>query len=891
MTIRFNLRRLALGLSALGLAMLLLTLCLAVSTDVALAQGGAKPATKAPAPDGAYPIYDSPAISQALAYIATKQLDNGGIEGWTPGVADEFTTIKTVLALAAARRPVSAMTSATGNTPLDFLAGVAITYTHDLSGTLLPGRAGMLAVAVVAGDGNAYDFGGMNIVHELTGTYHAATGAYSTTAQAGFSNGAAGTINQLWAILGLAAAQEAVPVGATDFLIGLQEPDGGWGWGSGAGDVDTTAMVVQALLASGNLEPTHQKVQEGLDFLRATQADWGGWEAWGMPSADSTAAAIQAIVAAGYVPATESWAHSPNPQTGLAGLQAADGSFGGNALGTAHAIAGLAEAPLPIPGRLQRARLALTWMNEQQQADGSWPGFPGPEGATCDAVLAYAAAGYDPNTVTAAGSPTSAIEFLAGRAATYANGGPDQAGKLAVTVVAAGQDPHDFGGVDLVHILTATHYSPTLGAFGVPTNTWHQAFAILGLAAAGETVPVSATQTLLSLQQPDGGWKYDLSDSPWNTTTPDSTGLAMQALIAAGVPVNDASIVNALGFMRAQQDGQGGWGNANSTAYAMQGLLAVGEDLIAGWSVGGHSPYNALAAYQKPDGPFVWTWDWAEDNGLATWQAVPALLGQAMPIYPPLALPIGQNLAGLVVDYDNGTIDTACVAFPEAQISGLDLLDRSGIPYEESGGFVTRIGEVGCQAANPFCAAPYYWSYWWWMPITNTWQFATTVAGNSVVTNGEIEGWRWEDWNLWPGPTPSLTPTLEAICSKPALTPFEPVRRGPDPDRLVAALPRVARGNSLDVIIPFGSDLDGDGSVALDYRTLGGTSWITGTTVFRATGYFTATIPVTQVASYELRATFANPEQVQYGVYLSDTVMLTIPLSSHTIYLPLIVKE
>lgn len=888
MTTKSTRRQVALGLSLLGLTTLLLVLCLAVSGNASLAQG--RP-NEAPVRISAFPIYDSQALSQALAYIATKQLEDGGIEGWTPGAADEFTTIKTVIALAAARRPVSAMTSVGGNTPLDFLAGQAITYTHDLTGTLLPGRAGMLAVAVVAGDGDPYDFGGMNLIHELTGTYHAATGAYSTTAQAGFSSGAAGTINQVWAILGLAAAQEQVPVPATNFLLSLQEPDGGWGWGSGVGDVDTTALVVQALLASGNLEPTHQKVQEGLAFLRANQADWGGWEAWGTPSADSTAAAIQAIVAAGYIPATESWAHSPNPQTALAGLQAPDGSFGGNALGTAHAIAGLAEAPLPIPGRLQRARLALTWMNEQQQADGSWPGFGGAEGATCDAILAYAAANYDPNTVRASGSPTSAIEFLAGRAAAYAAGGPDRAGKLAVTVVAAGQDPYAFGGVDLVDLLTNTYYSPTLGAFGVPTNTWHQAFAILGLAAAGETPPPTATQTLINLQQPDGGWKYDLSGSPWNTTTPDSTGLAMQALIAAGVPPTDTALLKAIAFLAAQQDAQGGWGNANSTAYAMQGLLAAGEDLIANWSVGGHSPYNALAAYQKPDGPFVWTWDWPEDNGLATWQAVPALLGRSLPIYPPLALPVGQNLAGLVVDYGDGRIDTACVAFPEVQISGLELLDRSGIPYEESGGFVTRIGDVGCPAADPFCAAPYYWSYWWWMPITGTWQFATTIAGNSVVTDGEIEGWRWEDWNLWPAPTPGLTPTLEAICGEPALQPFTPVRRGPDPDRLVAATPRASWGNSLEVLLPFGSDLDGDGTIALDYRAVGGTAWITGTAVYRADGYFTATLPITQVTSYELRATFADPEQVQYGTYLSDTVELPMLIQRHVIYLPLIVKD
>ena len=719
----------------------------------------AAPAEAQPAPAQAAPTIDhSDAISEALAYLQTKQLPNGGLECWTPGEADDFTTIKTVIAVAAARRPISFLTSISDTTPLDYLATRAVTYTHAETGTgkLFPGRAGMLAVAVVAGSENPYSFGGMNIINELTATYNAATGAYSTTAQQGYSSGAAGTTNQLWAILGLAAAQETVPVSATDFLIGLQEADGSGGWGYGfGGDVDTTALALQALLASGNAEPTHAKVQEGLDFLRNAQADSGGWESWGALSADSTAAAIQALVAAGYTPATESWAHSPNPHTALTGLQAGDGSFSGNALGTAHAIAGLAEAPLPVFGREQRANRALTWMNEQQNTDGSWSGWIGPDpGATCDAVLAYAAAGFDPNTVAASGSLVSAMDYLSSTASSYVTKSADSAGKLALAVEAAGGDAHAFGGVDIVHVLTDTWYSPTLGAFGVPTNTWHQAFAILGLAAAGEPTPVSATQTLTGLQQSDGGWKYDFG--PWSfTSDPDSTGIAMQALIAAGVLPADTSVASGTLYLQNQQDSQGSWGSwgspsANSTAYAMQGLLAAGEDLLADkWLKDGHTPYDALIAFQKSDGPFA---SGGTDSGLATWQAVPALLG----------------------------------------------------------------------VHNPFSHT---------------------------------------------------------------LTPFVTVYRGPDPDRMLACAPRASWGNSVDVIIPFGSDLDSDGSVTLDWRVSGASSWTTGTAVYRADGYYTATLPLTAPVAYEFQSTFADPDGVQHGPVMSST------LEPYTVYLALVLKQ
>ena len=315
-------------------------------------------------------------------------------------------------------------------------------------------------------------------------------------------------------------------------------------------------------------------------------------------------------------------------------------------------------------------------------------------------------------------------------------------------VEAAGRDAHDFGGVNIVHVLTATWYSPTLGAFGVPTNTWHQAWAILGLAAAGEPVPVSATQRLLSLQQADGSW-VDV----WGWSKPDSTGLVLQALIAAALSPTQTSVLSGVAFLRTQQDALGGWGNANSTAYAIQGLLAVGEDLVANWATeDGHTPYDALAFYQKSDGPFVWAWSWPADSVMATGQAVPALLG---------------------------------VHYP-------------------------------------------------------------------------------------------LSPTL--------LTPFKSVYRGLDPDRTVACAPRATWDHSVRVVVPFGSDLNGDGTVTLDWRVSGGT-WVTGTLLQRADGYYTATLPLTLPLTYEFRATFTDPDGVQYGPTMSAV------LEPHYVYLPLVVRN
>ncbi len=576
------------------------------------------------------------ALAAGLAYLQANQLAGGGLVGSTPGEADIFSTVKAVIALAAAGYPQAALGASDGKTALDYVAAQADGYVHDSGGTLFPGRAGMVAVAAIAGGQDAAAFGGVDLLAELNATYHAATGAYSTTAASGYSTGDASVTNQLWAILGLAAAQAEIPAEAATWLLNAQETGGGWGYGYGL-DLDTTAMVVQALVASGHVERTDAALADALTLVREAQESTGGWQSWGSLSADSTAAVMQAAAAIGETPARTCWATAAgsSPESELLGLQAGDGSWSGNALGTAHAMAGLAEAALPVYGPEQRARLALGWMLTLQNADGSWSGWSGADpGTTCDAVLALASAGYDPATALGTAATQSAMDYLADNAAAYAAQSADSAGKLALAVSLAGMDASSFGGVNLVEILSQDYYSATLGGFGSITNTWQQAYPLLGLAAAGElvtaTVP-TAIQTLSDLQETDGGWKYNQAPDAWNVTSADSTGLALQALIASGVITSDAAIADGLTFLRGTQDGAGGWENANSSAFAIQGLFAAGEDLDVDWTQNSHGPAQALMSYQKTDGPFVWQWSSPTDNLLATAQAVPALLGIAFP--------------------------------------------------------------------------------------------------------------------------------------------------------------------------------------------------------------------------------------------------------------------
>jgi prenyltransferase beta subunit len=278
------------------------------------------------------------------------------------------------------------------------------------------------------------------------------------------------------------------------------------------------------------------------------------------------------------------------------------------------------------------ASAGLQWLAPLQNSDGSYGGSGGNAGATIDTLLANRALGGDAAAwKSAAGS--SLLDALRAHAAEYAARGASTAGKLALGLAAADQDPRAFAGLNLVISMTAT-FDPASGAYGA-TN-WDQAFAMLGLRAAGEAVPASAARLLKARANADGGWGFV---APGESDV-DSTGLVLQALIAAGVPPSEAAIVDGLAYLDTAQNDDGGFpnapitnngdtSNADSTAFAVQGLLASGEDPLAvRWRPAASNPISYLLGLQQPDGAFTFG---GQPSQLATQQVIPALAGRPFP--------------------------------------------------------------------------------------------------------------------------------------------------------------------------------------------------------------------------------------------------------------------
>ncbi|MDW7982772.1 MAG: hypothetical protein RMH81_08170 [Thermomicrobium sp.] len=111
----------------------------------------------------------------------------------------------------------------------------------------------------------------------------------------------------------------------------------------------------------------------------------------------------------------------------------------------------------------------------------------------------------------------------------------------------------------------------------------------------------------------------------------------------------------------------------------------------------------------------------------------------------------GSNGAGLVIRYGDGRIVTAYVRFEEPAITGIELLQRAGIPitvasYGGLGLAVCAIGGEGCPAEDCFCRAKsqpaWFWHYYGLQP-DGRWTLHAVGASSRLVRDGDVDGWSW----------------------------------------------------------------------------------------------------------------------------------------------------
>lgn len=283
----------------------------------------------------------------------------------------------------------------------------------------------------------------------------------------------------------------------------------------------------------------------------------------------------------------------------------------------------------PASGR-ESLQAAVDWLMSQQGDDGAWSGFGGTadSGVTIDAVLALVAAGKTGLTVDL----SAATAYLDAAIESYAEAGVGQAAKAVLATVALGQDPESFGGANVWEEML-DGYDPTTDLYGF--GIYDTALVMLAYGARGEELPQIVLDKVERLQLTDGAWAFDGNQLEGSGDT-NTTSIMIQALVSIGLRDTDM-VLHGVEYLHATQlpqgfpfqSGAGATADANSTGIAIQALIAAEEDPAAQeWQ----NVAGSLLAFQNANGSFSYLLDPVDENLFATVQAIPAQAGQPLPI-------------------------------------------------------------------------------------------------------------------------------------------------------------------------------------------------------------------------------------------------------------------
>ncbi|HEY6378171.1 MAG TPA: prenyltransferase/squalene oxidase repeat-containing protein [Candidatus Dormibacteraeota bacterium] len=292
------------------------------------------------------------------------------------------------------------------------------------------------------------------------------------------------------------------------------------------------------------------------------------------------------------------------------------------------AIIAIVVAVAILPAQA-RAATPAAYLLAAQNGDGGFPPTPGQASSqlfTCWAVMGLAADGVAPAQISHGGP--SAITYLLGQ-----SGSLSDAGSLERTILAlraGGASASSAGGRDLLSALERD-----IGRNGSVSDQVNlTAFAVLALRAAGAPVSGRTLRWLVRQQDHDGGFGFGTSGGASDV---DDTGAVLEAL--AGDTARGAIRARARGvrFLRRLQNRDGGFpqqsgepSNAQSTAFALQGLLAAGRDP-------GSLRFAALGYLGSsiaPDGHVRYSRSTSQTPVWVTAQALMALAGKPLPLAP-----------------------------------------------------------------------------------------------------------------------------------------------------------------------------------------------------------------------------------------------------------------
>ncbi len=290
--------------------------------------------------------------------------------------------------------------------------------------------------------------------------------------------------------------------------------------------------------------------------------------------------------------------------------------------------AGAKAAPAAAPARAQLSR-EVAFLAGAQNSDGGFGAARGQRTSelySAWAALGLAAAGRDPRSL--ARNRHTVLNALYSGSSTLE--GPGDLERTIMALHACGVASSSIGPRNLLgELLRARSHD---GSFEHLVNI--TTFAIFALrdaegAASGSLVR-GAGLWIARQQNSNGGFGFGARGGASDV---DDTAAALQGLVDAGV--RGATISRAVAFLLRAQNADGGYpqlpgapSNAQSSAWAVQGLLAAGVNVNAVRRHGSRSPLGYLEGLIAPDGSVRYSATSAQTPVWVTAQALTALAGR-----------------------------------------------------------------------------------------------------------------------------------------------------------------------------------------------------------------------------------------------------------------------
>jgi prenyltransferase beta subunit len=303
------------------------------------------------------------------------------------------------------------------------------------------------------------------------------------------------------------------------------------------------------------------------------------------------------------------------------------------------AVLALAGGSRPGPRAATSGAFAreVAYLASAQNADGGFGGARGQSSSelfSAWAAIGLAAAGRDPLTLRREGH--TVLDALRGEAATLHGAGDLERTILALRACGVSTHSLGAGGDPVVRLLALGARD---GSFGEQANL--TAFAVLALKAAGYGANTprlrAAARWLVRQQNTDGGFGFATRGGPSDV---DDTAAAVQALVTARI--QGGATARARRYLLRAQNLDGGFpqqpgddSNAQSTAWAIQGLTAAGADVRNFSRQGSRSPGAYLDSLVAADGSVRYSRTGAQTPVWVTAQALTGLAARPLPIAPP----------------------------------------------------------------------------------------------------------------------------------------------------------------------------------------------------------------------------------------------------------------